>query len=325
MNPRQPAAEPAAEDAEWARRLREAADADVRPLLRAARRRRHARWLAAGLALVAAAAVLTALARTGAFDSLLTEETASASAASAAPPVTKATKSMLDRSRPFASTPAADWADGAAGIVAPPPRRVGEFSAEEVAQATARVREVLVASRLDRDLVAGHDPTRFLSLLAPDARRQLEPLFNGSESQVQSLVSMTAADAPLLPNEPKVKGEMTVTAGAAGELVISTNYVFAYAFEPTEPLPLVDAMNVIVVVRADVDYVLRAGERWTEGSQGLWYGDATGYAFSIGCEAYRKGYLAPASTERAVTTNPERSQATYFDPKSPAPPPSCPA
>jgi hypothetical protein len=78
-------------------------------------------------------------------------------------------------------------------------------------------------------------------------------------------------------------------------------------------------MNVLVVVRADVDYVLRDGDKWTAGSKGLWYGDAIGYAYSIGCDAYRQGYLAPAASERSVTANPKREPGTYFDPASPLP------
>jgi hypothetical protein len=130
---------------------------------------------------------------------------------------------------------------------------------------------------------------------------------------------MAAKGDALLPVEPKVDGEMSVRAGNAGELVVHTNYVFVYAFRPAGPTRLVDAMNVLVVVRADVDYVLRAGGRWTSGSQGLWYGDATGYAYSIGCDAYRHGYLAPAATERAVNANPNREPGTYFDPAGPLP------
>lgn len=325
MNPRQPAADPAAEDAEWAARLRAAADADVRQLLRAARRRRHARWLSGGLTVVVVAAIAIVLVRTGTVEALLVEDTAGSPSAVVPVPAIEQANPMFDGNRPFASTPAADWADGAAGIGTPPARAVGDFSAEQVAKALAQVRDILVASRVDRHLLVDHDPTRFLSLLAPDARRQLEPLFHGGEPRVQSLVSMVSAGAQLLAAEPKVRGEMSVTPGEAGELVVSTNYVFVYGFVPAVPLRLVDAMDAIVVVRADVDYVLRATDRWTEGSKGLWYGDATGYAYSISCEAYQKGYLAPASAERAVTKRPEQSRSSYFDPTSPAPPPSCPA
>ncbi|MCT2586840.1 hypothetical protein [Actinophytocola gossypii] len=325
MNPRQPAADPAADDAEWAGRVHDAASADVRQLLRAARRRRHAHWLAGGLVVVAVGAMLAVLVRAGTLESLLGDDPVAPPVARPVAPEPLPPAPMLDPADPFASTPAAGWADGADGIVLPTAKPVGDFTASEVAAATALVREVLVASRLDRALLVRHDPSRFLSLLAPDARGQLEPLFGGQEPQVQSLVSLVAADTALAAVEPKVRGEMTVAEGEAGELVVSTNYVFVYAFEPAEPLRLVDAMNVIVVVRADVDYVLRDGDRWAPGSQGLWYDDATGSAYSIGCDAYRRGFLAPAATERAVTPGTERAQATYFDPASPAPAPNCPA
>lgn len=325
MNPRQPVAGDAAEDAEWAGRLRAAASADVPQLLRTARRHRQARWLAAGLTLVVVAAVVTILLRAGTFSGLFTEDTSGSPSALAPTPTARPASPMFDPARPFASTPAADWPDGASGILTPTPRRVGAFSPDEVAAALTRVRDVLVASRLDHALLVEHDPTRYLSLLAPDARRQLEPLFHGAEPQVQSLVSMVAPGSRLLGVEPKVKGEMTVRVGDAGELVVSTNYVIVYAFEPDVALKLVDTMNAIVVVRADVDYVLRATDRWAQGSKGLWYGDATGYAYSIGCEAYGRGYLAPAMAERAVATQTDQSRSGYFDPASPAPPPSCPA
>jgi hypothetical protein len=275
------------------------------------------RWVAGALVLAVVAAVLTVLVRAGTFDAELTpaDVTSVGGGAAEAAPATDA--AMFDLERPFEPTPAATWADGAEGIVLPTAKPVGDFSASEVAAALEQVREVLVASRLDRALMVDHDPTRFLSLLAPDARRQLAPLFDGREPDVQSLVSMASAGTALLPAQPKVRGEISVSEGGAGELVVHTNYVFVYAFQPAQPLRLVDAMDTIVVVRADVDYVLRAGERWAEGSQGLWYGQATGYAYSIGCAEYRRGFLAPATSERAVTPDTTGEPASYFDPASP--------
>ncbi len=308
---------PAVEDIDWAGSVADAATADVRELLRAARRRRRGRWFAGGLVVLAVGAVAVLLIRSSVFAPVPGEPDRSGPAA--ANPGTKT--AMLDLSEPFASTPAAHWADGAAGIVPPPARDVPGFSASQVAEATRLVREALVASRLDPKLLVDHDPAGYLDMFAPDARRQLTPLFSdGREPEVQSLVSMVAAGNRLLPVEAKVSGSMTVRPGDAGELVVHTNYVFAYAFEPAEPTRLVDAMNVIVVVRADVDYVLRSGERWTPGSRGLWYGDTSGFGYSIGCDAYQKGFLAPAATERSVTAPPPRERAEFFDPAAPLQP-----
>jgi hypothetical protein len=320
VNTRPPAAHPAADDAAWTGAARRAtANADVRQLLRSARRRRHARWVAAGMVAVAIGAAVVVLLQAGALDNVIHDQPA-AKAKPGGQAAPRQSGPMLDVTHPYDSTPAADWADGADGIATPPARAANGFSAEQVKTATEQVRDVLVASRLDRRMLIDHDPAGFLAKLAPDARRQLEPLFSrGREPEVQSLVSMVGKGNALLPVEPKVDGEMSVHRGDGGELVVHTNYVFVYAFEPEGPTRLVDAMNVLVVVRADVDYVVRAGDRWTAGSQGLWYGDATGYAYSIGCGAYRHGFLAPAVSERAVTANPNREPSTYFDPSSALP------
>jgi hypothetical protein len=301
-------------EVDWADTVERAATEDVRELLRAEQRRRRGRWLAGGLVVLAVGAVATLLIRSSVFAPVPGD------------PVADNTQPMrsvaqLDLAQPFASTPAADWADGAAGIKAPEPEAVGGFSAEQVAETTAQVRDALVASRIDTRMLAQHDPASYLGLLAPDARRQLEPLFaDGREPEVQSLVSMVAAGTELLPVAPKVSGSMSVQAGDPGELVVHTNYVFAYAFRPQGPTRLVDSMNVIVVVRADVDYVLRDGERWTPSSRGLWFGDASGFGYSIGCDAYRKGFLAPVAAEPSVTTpSDDREPNAFFDPTAPLP------
>jgi hypothetical protein len=295
-----------------------AAAEDVRELLRAERRRRRGRWFAGGLVVLAVGAVATLLVRTTLFDPV----SGAPSREDATGPVQTNQTAMFDAARPFDSTPAADWPAGVAGIVLPKAEAVGTFSAEQVAEATEFVRGVLAASRLDHRMLVDHDPTAYLDLLAPDAHRQLEPLFgDGREPEVQSLVSLVAPGSTLLPVEPKVSGTMSVRQGGAGELVVHTNYVFAYAFEPPGRLRLVDAMNTIVVVRADVDYILRVGDRWAPTSLGLWFDHAEGFGYSIGCDAYQKGFLAPVTTERSVTRQPgDVEPGAYFDPTSPLPP-----
>ncbi|HEU5476159.1 MAG TPA: hypothetical protein VFV67_36505 [Actinophytocola sp.] len=281
-------------------------------MLRIARRRRLERWVVGVIVLVAVTLVLVLLGRIGLFDG----GGAPAAPAQQTPgfdPVAR----PADPTRPFAGTPAASWPDGAAGIVPPAPIALGGFSEPQVAAALDQVRTLLVTSRLDPAIVVTHDPSRFLAAFAPDARRQLEPLFgSGREAQAQSLVSMVAADARLLPVEPKVTGRMWPEAGGAGELVVHTNYLFVYAFEAPEPST--DLMDALVVVRADVDYILRAGDSWAAGSHGWWYGRAGGYAYSIACDAYRKGFIAPVITERKTTT-PSGDRAAYFNIDTPLP------
>lgn len=276
---------------------------------------------------VAFALVLVLLIQIGLLDGLLPKSNPATPAASGTGTAPGPATLALDPTHPFADSPAASWPDGASGIVSPASTPVGGFTAAQVADAMRQVREVLTASRLDRRMVVDHDPSTYLGALAADARRQLEPLFdNGHEAEVQSLVSLAAKGTQLLPVQPKVTGSMSAHPGdLPGELVVHTNYVFVYAFHPDAIDKLVDLMDILVVVRADVDYVLRTGNRWTPGSQGWWYGSASGYAYSIACDAYHKGYLAPAFTERGAGEASAQERAMYFDPGSPLPPASgCP-
>lgn len=317
MDPRQSGTRPAFEDVEWGSRVQRAASTDVWRLLRQARRRQRERWLVTAMVLVAIGLVLVLMFRVDIFGS---DPPAAPSGAQPTSPAA-AVLPTIDLNRPFAKTPAANWADGPAGIVVPEDKAVKGFTAEQVAAATRQVREVLIASRLNPVLTTEHDPAPFLDLLAADAQGQLRPLFgSGREAEAQALVSLIARGATLLPVAPKVNGQMSVKAGGAGELIVHTNYVFVYAFDPPRPEDVVDVMDAIVVVRAEVDYVLRIGPRWTPGSQGWWYGDTGGYGYSIACEAYRQGYLAPAFSDNASTdVRPRQDRNAYFDPTSPLP------
>lgn len=301
----------ALQDVEWRNRMRAAARADVRAMVRASRRRKMERWLITSMILIAIVAVLMLLVRVGVFDKVLAT---SGEAQMTGEPV-KSETFAFDAAKPFERTPAAQWPDAAAGIVAPPAMQVGEFTAQQVAEATGLVRDILIASRLDPKLLVQHDPSGYLSQLAPDARKKLEPLFGtGGEPQAQALVSLIADDSTLLPVEPKVSGKMWAEAGKAGELIVHTNYVFAYAFEPPAQKTLNDPMDIIVVVRAEVDYIQRTGGHFAVDSHGLWYGKVGGYGYAISCEAYKRGFLAPSFRDRGVVHKvPGRDRDAYFD------------
>jgi hypothetical protein len=304
------------QDAEFESRVELAASADVRRMLRTARRRRRERWLVGGVVLVALALILVLLVQVGLFGGEATPASVPPATSEPAGP----SALTVDWTHPFAASPAASWPDGAAGIELPAAHAVGAFTTDQVATATRQVRDLMVASRLDPEIVVNHDPSRVLGAFAPDARRQLEPLFGtGREAQAQALVSMVSDDARLLPVEPKVSGRMTLQAGAQDELIVHTNYVFVYAFHTDAPDKIADVLDILVVVRAEVDYVLRSGSRWARDSQGWWYGPTGGYAYSIACDAYRKGFLAPASTERAMNEPAGQDRGRYFDIDSPLP------
>ena len=226
----------------------------------------------------------------------------------------------VDLERPFTGTPAEGWADGEAGVVAPHAEAVGGFTADEVAQAYERVRQAVIASRLDRRVVEGHDVEPFLGLLAPDLRDHMRPLFDGRHDVEATMVVTRAAKGwPLLPAAPKVNGSMRAEAGAPGELVVRTNYVFAYAFAAPEPGRLTGPLEIVAMQRVETSYVVRSGTTFREASHGLWTDQPSGFTFSMSCEAIDRGFLAPWIADRRMDDPrvAEKDPEQYFDPAEP--------
>ncbi|MFI9813546.1 hypothetical protein [Saccharothrix variisporea] len=270
-------------------------------------RRRGGRTALVVLTVVAAACGLVSAWRSGWFEREL--PTATTSTTTAPGKVLR-----VDPERPFEGTPAAGWADGAAGIVVPGAQPVGEFTAEQVADAYQRTKEAVVASRLDRKAVEGHDVSGFIGLFAEDQQDHLRAQFDGTHDPEASIVvTRVAKGQHLLPVEPKVSGTMRAEAGEEGELVVHTNYVVAYAF--TTALPVVDPMEIVSVVRVEADYLVRSGNRFRPASRGLWRGAMEGFNYSIACDASKAGFIAPWITEVARRSGhgAEHEPEYYFD------------
>ncbi|XVS65806.1 hypothetical protein ACQPYE_07050 [Actinosynnema sp. CA-299493] len=211
---------------------------------------------------------------------------------------TPAAGGPVDPSRPFAGTSAASWADGEAGVAVPEAVQVGAYPAEQVEAAYQRVREAVIAARLDRRVVRDHDLEPLLGLFAPDLRESVRVLFDGRNDGEAALVA-TRVDkgAPLAEVEPKVRGRMSAEVGPEGELVVSTDYTFAYAFATDRPEALRGPLDAVASTRFQVRYSVRAG---SPGVEGLWADAALGSFHSIGCSSAKRGFLAPAFTEPSL-------------------------
>jgi hypothetical protein len=227
-------------------------------------------------------------------------------------------KPGVDLSQPFLDTPAAGWADGEAGIVAPAPAQVGSYSPEAVAAGYARVRQAVITARLDRAVLEGHDFERYLTLLAPGAQAQIRPHYAPNVPDAYFYTTRVADGFHLLPVQPKVLGGMWAEQDAEGALLIHTNYVFAYAFDPGDA-DIVDVMEMVTVDRMQADYRILNGE-WVGADQGLWPGAVQAYGYSVACAAYDKGNLAPAYSEPNLGgTGTADDEKNAFDPKTPIP------
>ncbi|MEU4444452.1 hypothetical protein AB0K14_11765 [Actinosynnema sp. NPDC050801] len=204
----------------------------------------------------------------------------------------------VDLDEPFAGTSAAAWADGEAGVVVPGASPVGSYSAEQVEGAYQRVREAVVAARLDRRVVRDHDLEPFFGLFAPDLRESLRVLFDGrNDGEAALVVTRVDKGARLAEVEPKVRGEMVAEVGPEGELAVRTDYTFAYAFAPERPDEVRGPLDVVALSRFQVRYSLRTGG---PGVEGLWADASVGSLHSIGCSAAKRGFLAPAFTEPSL-------------------------
>ncbi|UGT54202.1 hypothetical protein [Nocardia asteroides] len=232
---------------------------------------------------------------------------------------TVAERARVDLSRPYDNTPAASWAEGEAGIVAPPPTQVGPFAADHVAMVMERVRQLIVAARLNRHVLATHDAEPVLAQLstvaADDARTQLRP---GNEAETWWVSAKIAAGFSLLPVTPRVTGTMTPIVGADGQLTVRTNYLVAYAFDHPEPAALTGPLDIVVVDRWEIDYEWFADPAYDEQSQGMYIADVRGSAFPVNCALSDKGFLAPDYSNPPITTGGQtQASEKYFDPNAP--------
>lgn len=228
----------------------------------------------------------------------------------------------VDPARPYANTPAAGWAEGEAGIVAPPPVPLGRFTAEDVGAAMARVRELIIAARLNPHVLETHDAGPVLALLAGHQAEEVRALLRPGNEAETWWVSVKIADGHrLLPVAPRVAGSMTPIADERGDLVIRTNFLIAYAFHHDYPEVLDGPMDIVAVDRWEFDYIWVQDPQYDAGSQGIYYGDIAAHSYSVNCALHDKGFLAPNySNPPALTPLREaRDPEEYFDPSVPIP------
>jgi hypothetical protein len=247
-------------DAAWLRAADRRAKRELRAQRRRARLRRHSGKVVAAIALVVTGAVAAGLHQAGTFDGVSLPEA----------PDVHLPYSGVNVEAPFTGTPAEQWADGEKGLVAP-----------NANPAFERVRQALVAARIDPAVLSEHKPDRFLSLLAPEAREHVA-------KELPGWVTRLKQGTKLLPNGIRVSGKMTL-GEKDGYPAVTTDYVFAYAFEPPEPKKLMNQMEIVAAVREQVTYTVTP--------EGLWPSDASGFQYSIACQASKDGFLAPQFTE----------------------------
>ncbi|MFR0357748.1 hypothetical protein [Streptomyces sediminimaris] len=213
---------------------------------RAARRRRL--WGLLGIPVAAALAVVAVRPSLIPGDPFRAGKAAQDAAASPLPPETArptaapsaAALATPTLDRPFAGSPAARWADGAAGIVLPEAAPVGSLTKSQVAQALQRTKDLLVGANLDRGTLLGGRPGAALAVLdprqpgmlgdvkgwlrTPDKRHDPTWLFSRFDPHEVRLVGDVV----------KTRGRMTFKAGKHASVVVHADYTFVYPLAPAD-------------------------------------------------------------------------------------------
>ncbi|MEF9881059.1 hypothetical protein [Streptomyces sp. P9-A4] len=149
-----------------------------------------------------------------------------------APPVEPALRPTLGE--PFRGSPAARWANGAAGITVPAARATGWMSEAQVAQALRRSRDFLVASSLDPAVWRGERPARATALLNPhqrDVQDYLKTSFEAPSEENDPLLLFSRFDparARVAGDVVKTRGRISYGQGERGALQVTTDVTYVY-------------------------------------------------------------------------------------------------
>ena len=245
--------------------------------------------------------IVLVLATAGAFIWLQLRHPSTASTGAASPVATTAAASVAPAvaeagppADPFTGTPANTWANGAAGIVVPAAKPVGNFTAAQVEAAYQTTRKLLIAADLNQPTLLGGAPTAFADLLTAQQRAQFLGGLNkkGANqggyplSTCRRVMSFAPDSTQLIGSVVKVQGTMSaksVSDSGTTALAITVNYLFSYAIEP--PGAPADWMRFLAHQYGSFDFArwddpggsLQPWDQTTIGHAGLRCGSTDGY------------------------------------------------
>lgn len=142
--------------------------------------------------------------------------------------------------RPFAGSPAEQYADGAAGIVLPEAREAGTMSQEQVAAGLKLAKDFLVAANLDPAVIRGERPAAALALLDPyqdDLVTRTETALSkpGRDNDPVTLFSRFDGKKVRMVGETvKTRGRITFAEHKDGSVGIHADVTFVYPLAKKE-------------------------------------------------------------------------------------------
>ncbi|MEV1043539.1 hypothetical protein [Streptomyces sp. NPDC049916] len=156
--------------------------------------------------------------------------------------------------RLYATGPAAASRTGAEGINFPAVRRTQNFSDSQITAALATVKDYLVVSSLDPDVLTGAVRRPVEHLLDPDQHTQFEqslstPADDGRRAATGWLVRFDPSHAELADQRIRVQGTLRYEEEAAGVLGVVSDHTFTYAVRPADGPDREDGASLFTVRR----------------------------------------------------------------------------
>ncbi|MFD5874245.1 hypothetical protein [Streptomyces sp. NPDC060322] len=142
----------------------------------------------------------------------------------------------------LADGPATGHRSGASGINLPPVRRTKNFSDSQVTMALTTVKDYLVNSSLDPDVLTGGVVRPVGRLLDPDQTAQFDrsvgpPAGGGGDSATGWLVRFDPAEVELAAPDIRVQGTLSYAETGADTLEVVSDHTFTYVLRPAVPGP----------------------------------------------------------------------------------------
>jgi hypothetical protein len=193
---------------------------------------------------------------------------------------------------PFAGTPAEGYARGVDGIALPKATAVGGWQPQQVAAVLKRTRDVLVAARLDPQVIERGDTERYLDLLAPATRSMVRTALARGGPGLGYVTRLAPGYKVDRSASIRVSGRMAVKSGKDGQLVVTADYVWVYPLVGGKAKGTGTPGSTLVVLRSVESYEWYRPEAIAQSDRGLRPGGGDLGTSNMDCVLLEKGLLA---------------------------------
>ncbi|MEV4338179.1 hypothetical protein [Streptomyces sp. NPDC049590] len=164
-----------------------------------------------------------------------------------------------DPERLFARSPAAPFDTGAEGIPLPASRSTAHFSDSQVTTALTTVKDYIVRSSLDPEVLAGREVRPLRALVDSGQLDQFDrslahPAADGRHASTGWLVRIDPTRARLADDRIRVFGTLRTAEADAATLEVSADHTFVYALRPAGAAS--DAPASLFTVRRELTFQL---------------------------------------------------------------------